>query len=71
MRVLFVGTMRRFELELLLQEHIGKDCCSVVFLFLEVTPCPYDPFALLHEPSPWSNLAELPDDGINLPLFAP
>ena len=62
--------MFRFEVEMLLEEKIGKDLKNVVFSFLRQDPEPFIWQTVTS--SPWDPLTCVDaDDGIELPLFAP
>ena len=63
--------MYYFEVELLVDEKLGKDLGKLLMSFLKENPKPW----VWHiEPvlSPWDCLTEVdPNDGIELPMFAP
>ena len=63
--------MYYFEIELLVDEKLGKDLGQLLMSFLKEDP---KPWVWPIEPmlNPWDSLIEVdPSDGIDLPLFAP
>jgi len=67
----FKTLMYDFEIELLLNERLGKDLGKLLFSFLKEAPVPWC-WPITPQLSPWDPLVEVdPDDGIDLPLFAP
>jgi len=63
--------MYYFEIELLVDEKLGKDLGQLLMSFLKEDP---KPWVWPIEPmlNPWDSLIEVdPNDGIDLPLFAP
>ena len=62
--------MEFFRIERLLREKLGRDCTSIVLGFLNEGVVPYsEPMQMPF--SPWDPLTDMPNDGIDLPLFAP
>ena len=65
------GIMYYFELEMLLNERMGRDLGKLLMSFLKEDPKPWR-WPISPRPSPWDSLTEVdPCDGIELPLFAP
>ena len=61
-----------FEVEILLNERIGRDCASLVMSYVKEDPVPMEWPIDETEPSPWDTLAEVEACwGVGLPLFAP
>ena len=69
---IFSNAMYFFEVELLINERLGKDLGALLLSFIKEDPKPHIWPLLVLETSAWDALAEVdPDDGIELPLFAP
>ena len=65
------GIMYYFELEMLLNERMGRDLGKLLMSFLKEDPKPWC-WPISPQPSPWDSLTEVnTGDGIELPLFAP
>ena len=68
---IFGHTMYYFEVELLVNERLGKDLGALLLSFIKEDPKPHI-WPMRLEPSPWDSRTDVdPDDGIELPLFAP
>ena len=67
----FSHAMYYFEVELLINERLGKDLGALLLSFVKEDPKPHI-WSLMVVPSPWDSLTEVdPNDGVELPLFAP
>ena len=63
--------MYYFEVELLINERLGKDLGALLLSFVKEDPKPHI-WSIMVLPSPWDSLTEVdPNDGVELPLFAP
>ena len=63
--------MYYFEVELLVNERLGRDLGLLLMSFLKEDPKPWC-WPILPQPSPWDPLIEVDAcDGVELPLFAP
>ena len=68
----FQEAMYYFEVELLVNERLGKDLGTLLMSFLKEDPKPWCWPVSRPLLSPWDPLVEVdPCDGIELPLFAP
>jgi hypothetical protein len=67
----FSHAMYYFEVELLINERLGKDLGALLLSFVKEDPKPHI-WSIMVLPSPWDTLTEVdPNDGVELPLFAP
>ena len=67
----FVHFMYYFEVELLVDERLGKDLGKLLMSFLKEDPKPWC-WPIYRPIDPWDPLVEVdPCDGVALPLFAP
>jgi hypothetical protein len=67
----FSHAMYYFEVELLINERLGKDLGALLLSFVKEDPKPHI-WSIMVLPSPWDSLTEVdPNDGVELPLFAP
>ena len=67
----FSHAMYYFEVELLINERLGKDLGALLLSFVKEDPKPHI-WTIMVQPNPWDSLTEVdPNDGVELPLFAP
>lgn len=71
LRDLIEDSMYYFEVELLVNERVGKDVGLLLMSFLKEDPKPWC-WPIEPQPSPWDTIVEVDAcAGIELPLFAP
>ena len=71
MKLVFQKEMYYFEIELLVDEKLGKDLGQLLMSFLKEDPKPWC-WPIETMLSPWDPLTEVDAcDGVELPLFAP